>query len=219
MSDEISSALIGAIGGILSCLLGIKIGKENVLKGIDKSVLENQLKLVYAPIVRHITFCHNGSVVDTVEFIGDVFGKNFELVRPELLDAYLKLTSDSSYSPKKLDALIRMIESNYNWNKKVLKYPYTNWKIDKKHIPTQRIYETLVAFLGALAWLIGVISLPITLMYLKDSSFLTGTGHLFYDFCTVYSFAFVVYCATKIGPRLLLAIQRKRNNKNNKAHK
>ena len=84
MSDEIIGALISSFGAVVCCLLGIKIGKENSLKGMSKEVLQQQLDMVYSPIVRSWYQNPHQEIKDRLAFIQKIFLENFDLIMPSL---------------------------------------------------------------------------------------------------------------------------------------
>lgn len=218
MSDEIISALIVGFSTVLSCLLGIKIGKENSLKGMNKEVLQQQLDRVYSPIVRDWYQNPNRDAKDCLLLIQRVFFENFDLVMPSLFQQMMSLHSSQDIAKEDFQKLKRVIISNYNWNKKLLGYPYESSKIYSEHLPSSGKYQFFITVINAIIPYIGLCSLIFTATPLYNKSFYTDIRDSSYPYFAIISFYFLFYLAAKTIGRYRLTKEKKKQ-KNNSSQK
>lgn len=198
MSDEIISALIVGFSTVLSCLLGIKIGKENSLKGMSKEVLQQQLDMVYSPIVQSWYQNPIQDTEDRLAFIQKIFLENFDLIVPSLFQQMMVLKCSQDISEKDFANFERVINSNYNWNKKLLGYPYEKSAILSTDLPTYGKYQGFIDVICAIAPSIGLVSLIVTTTPLYNQTFYASIKDSSYPYYFVISFFFLMYLATKL---------------------
>lgn len=198
MSDEIISALISSFGAVVCCLIGIKIGKENSLKGMSKEVLQQQLDMVYSPIIRSWYQNPIQEIEERLAFIQKIFLDNFDLVMPSLFGQMMDLKCSHDISEKDFASFERAIKSNYNWNKKLLGYPYEKSSISSEYLPTYEKYQKFIATISAIATTIGLISLLITATPLYDKATYEVIKDSSYPFFVLISFYFLVFIAVNL---------------------
>lgn len=198
MSDEIISSLISGFSAVVSCLIGIKIGKENSLKGMSKEVLQQQLDMVYSPIIRSWYQNPDQEVSDRLAFIQKIFFENFDLIMPSLYQQMMDLKSSEGISENAFTDFERAIESNYNWNKKLLGYPYEKSSISSEYLPTYEKYQKFIATISTIATIIGLISLLITATPLYDKATYKVIKDSSYPFFVLISFYFLVFIAVNL---------------------
>lgn len=218
MSDEIISALISGFSAVVSCLIGIKVGKENSLKGMNKEVLKQQLDMVYSPIVQSWYQNPIQETEDRLAFIQKTFLDNFDLTMPSLFQQLMDLKSCKDISEEDFAAFERAINSNYNWNKKLLGYPYKKSAIYSIDLPTHGKYQDFIDVISAIAPAIGFFSLIFTATPLYDRDFYEGIKDSSYSYFAMISCFFLIYVATKLSKYHHLSKQ-KRKHKNNPSQK
>lgn len=218
MSDEIIGALISSFGAVVCCLLGIKIGKENSLKGMSKEVLQQQLDMVYSPIVRSWYQNPHQEIKDRLAFIQKIFLENFDLIMPSLFQQLMDLKSCKDISEEDFAAFEQAINSNYNWNKKLLGYPYEKSAISGEYLPTYEKYQRFIATITAIASTIGLISLFLTATPLYDKATYEVIKDSSYPFFVLISFYFLVFIVVNLH-NLYRLTKDNRNQKNNSSQK
>lgn len=218
MSDEIISALISSCGAVICCLIGIKIGKENSLKGMSKEVLQQQLDMVYSPIIRNWHQNPMQEIEDRLAFIQKIFFDNFDLVMPSLFRQMMDLKRSHNISVKYFADFQRAINSNYNWNKKLLGYPYDNSEIQSEYLPTYGRVQMIITFIGVLVNALGAIALFIAAIPLYDKTTYESIKDSSYPYFAIIAFYFLVYVTAKMVRKYRLS-KEKRKQKNNPSQK
>ncbi len=218
MSDEIISALISSFGAVVCCLLGIKIGKENSLKGMSKEVLQQQLDMVYSPIVQSWYQNPHQEIKDRLAFIQKIFSENFDLIMPSLFQQLMNLKSCKDISEEEFAVFERAINSNYNWNKKLLGYPYKKSAIYSIDLPTHGKYQDFIDVISAIAPSIGLVSLIFATTPLYNRALYEMIKDSSYPYFLIISFYFLIYIAAKLVEHHRLA-KEKRKQKNNSSQK
>lgn len=196
MSDQIISALIAAISAIVCCYIGIKLERTNNLKGLNIDVLRMQLDSVYSPIVKYLIQNKDDNFENTRFFIEKVFIENYDLVIPSLLEQLEILKSIDSTGDPKFAYFQRIIKSNYNWNKKLLGFPYDKAQIHKDDLPPNSKYEIIVSVIYGVCLSFGCISIFVAATPLFNNALYHNTNRALYSFCFIYSFFFLLWVAT-----------------------
>lgn len=144
MDPVIISALITAGSSALWFVIGL-IKKDSVLLSIrfktNKEVLHEQLTYLYEPLIKVLdrsTETNQELIITATEIIDH----HYYLIPNDLYSEFKILSSGCTLSNKQFAHFSAFIQSNYNWVKKTLGYPFDEALIDKKFLPQYQKHQS-----------------------------------------------------------------------------
>jgi hypothetical protein len=136
MSSDIINTFIVSITSVITCLLGLFIGRRDKDMPHIKEVRTRQLENLFTPLEKYFVFSLTTGAVPSIEFISSIIKENFELTPPAILNEFLVIKSNSNSGESDFWNMREMVSSFYNWTRKSLGYPYERSAIIKEFTQT-----------------------------------------------------------------------------------
>ena len=156
VSEGIIAALITALGGTVTYLLGAIYTEKKLPMGMKKEVVRDQIFLVYEPIaiiLESKTVLLNQTPLK--EAIQNIMDYHYSLIPPNLLHIFRSILATDECLEEIFD-LELMLSSNYNWSKKKLGYPYDEKAIDPSLLFFYERRQNKINYFKALLYWIGL---------------------------------------------------------------
>lgn len=161
MDSTIIAALITACSSALwytFSLLKKDSGLFSIRFKLSKEVLHEQLVYVYEPLIK-ILDSTSKPKKELISASSTIFDKHYSLIPNEIKETIQMLSCDSDLDDKQFEYLFSFVQSNYNWTKKVLGYPFEPTQIDKSFLPRynqqQSSKQVFSAFFGGVAYIVA----------------------------------------------------------------
>lgn len=163
MDSTIIAALITACSSALWYAFGL-LKKDSGLFlmrfKLSKEILYEQLVYVYEPLIKILDNTSEPKK-ELVSASSAIFDKHYSLIPNELKETIQMLSCGSDLDNKQFEYLFAFVQSNYNWAKKVLGYPFDPAQIDKSFLPRynhhQSSKQVFSAFFGGLVSVVAMI--------------------------------------------------------------
>ncbi len=167
MDTNVVSAIISGLFSLSICFASYMLGK----KGTDyypRNIKEMQLKNVLEPlalIVRANDFSFDGYKQEITKIIDG----NYSLVPTKVLSSYNSLqNSEGGADGPQCFKLI--VETNFEWTKKRLQYPFDKSKIRHEYIPTRERNDGILLFVQTIVFMLWIISVAAVFLLLFQPS-------------------------------------------------
>lgn len=146
MNLEIMKAVIAAAASVITCVLGLTVGKSNGgRKESSKDLAQEQLNKIFMPL--DIVLTSNSTPENKLIEVGKIVSNEYVLVPPELLKEWNTLSCKKTITDADLAFLKKWIGTRFEWARKVLGYPYDKKRIDKKLTPVYLRNSEIIATL------------------------------------------------------------------------
>ncbi len=156
MSEGVIAALITALGGTVTYMLGAIYTDKKLPMGMKKEVVRDQIFFVYEPIaviLESRTVLLNQTPLK--ETIQNIMEEHYSLISPNLLCLFRSILA-TDVCLKEIFDLELMISSNYNWSKKKLGYPYDEKAIDPSLLFFYERRQSKIKYFKELLYWIGL---------------------------------------------------------------
>ena len=155
VDSTIINTAITAITSLATCLIGLRVGKQDAVSPSAKKIREAQLNNLYLPLERCFLCASEDGIKNALSQVQEIIYENLALVPETILNEFQKVTIIENPTVNDISALRRATSSFFNWTRKSMGYPYNHSAIKRNWVPTYErntIIQTVAALIGILLW-------------------------------------------------------------------